>query len=144
MRGVPSEGRIFVPIEKDNVFHYRASTNKRWAKNNCFIDSRINGCEFQMLCDTGNLSNVDLIDTQVFYKAFPGENRPQVHAVNSPIRTAGQYKLRQRGKFRAQLQIGDSSDIWETDAYLVDNLGCLLYTSPSPRDGATSRMPSSA
>ena len=25
----------------------------------------------------------------------------------------------------------------------VDN-GCLLYTSPSPRDGATSRMPSSA
>ena len=23
-------------------------------------------------------------------------------------------------------------------------LGCLLYTSPSPRDGATSRMPSSA
>ena len=22
--------------------------------------------------------------------------------------------------------------------------GCLLYTSPSPRDGATSRMPSSA
>ena len=27
-----------------------------------------------------------------------------------------------------------------TDGFLV----CLLYTSPSPRDGATSRMPSSA
>ena len=28
---------------------------------------------------------------------------------------------------------------------LYDKLkGCLLYTSPSPRDGATSRMPSSA
>ena len=25
-----------------------------------------------------------------------------------------------------------------------DKLRCLLYTSPSPRDGATSRMPSSA
>ena len=24
------------------------------------------------------------------------------------------------------------------------HVGCLLYTSPSPRDGATSRMPSSA
>ena len=24
------------------------------------------------------------------------------------------------------------------------NIVCLLYTSPSPRDGATSRMPSSA
>ena len=27
---------------------------------------------------------------------------------------------------------------------LVEVLYCLLYTSPSPRDGATSRMPSSA
>ena len=26
----------------------------------------------------------------------------------------------------------------------VDQCACLLYTSPSPRDGATSRMPSSA
>ena len=25
-----------------------------------------------------------------------------------------------------------------------ENLGCLLYTSPSPRDNTTSRMPSSA
>ena len=31
--------------------------------------------------------------------------------------------------------------------FLADTAGavtCLLYTSPSPRDGATSRMPSSA
>ena len=26
----------------------------------------------------------------------------------------------------------------------IDNKGCLLYTSPSPRDGLLSRMPSSA
>ena len=26
----------------------------------------------------------------------------------------------------------------------IKPLACLLYTSPSPRDGATSRMPSSA
>ena len=26
----------------------------------------------------------------------------------------------------------------------IDDYNCLLYTSPSPRDGATSRMPSSA
>ena len=30
-----------------------------------------------------------------------------------------------------------------TDEEAAENL-CLLYTSPSPRDGATSRMPSSA
>ena len=28
--------------------------------------------------------------------------------------------------------------------YTLRMMGCLLYTSPSPRDGATSRMPSSA
>ena len=28
--------------------------------------------------------------------------------------------------------------------YLVDRKNCLLYTSPSPRDGLLSRMPSSA
>ena len=27
---------------------------------------------------------------------------------------------------------------------ITPNITCLLYTSPSPRDGATSRMPSSA
>ena len=34
------------------------------------------------------------------------------------------------------------------DPYILENLGaamaCLLYTSPSPRDGLLSRMPSSA
>ena len=30
------------------------------------------------------------------------------------------------------------------DYFLKRCTGCLLYTSPSPRDGATSRMPSSA
>ena len=28
--------------------------------------------------------------------------------------------------------------------YMENHFDCLLYTSPSPRDGATSRMPSSA
>ena len=28
--------------------------------------------------------------------------------------------------------------------YLADHIHCLLYTSPSPRDGRISRMPSSA
>ena len=32
---------------------------------------------------------------------------------------------------------------FERDLSILDN-ACLLYTSPSPRDGATSRMPSSA
>ena len=34
--------------------------------------------------------------------------------------------------------------VWHSDLDEWEKLGCLLYTSPSPRDGATSRMPSSA
>ena len=34
--------------------------------------------------------------------------------------------------------------IFETGIKVVDLLACLLYTSPSPRDLSTSRMPSSA
>ena len=38
-------------------------------------------------------------------------------------------------------------DIWNGEAcvaHLVPEITCLLYTSPSPRDGLLSRMPSSA
>ena len=37
----------------------------------------------------------------------------------------------------------DASSLSETDFEVLDSL-CLLYTSPSPRDGLLSRMPSSA
>ena len=41
------------------------------------------------------------------------------------------------------LAIGDKVNL-ERSAQLGGRLGCLLYTSPSPRDGLLSRMPSSA
>ena len=49
-------------------------------------------------------------------------------------------------------QNGQTYDVTTTQTYNntginhfnTYNVGCLLYTSPSPRDGATSRMPSSA
>ena len=34
--------------------------------------------------------------------------------------------------------------VTKTDAGVIKFLDCLLYTSPSPRDYAASRMPSSA
>ena len=37
-----------------------------------------------------------------------------------------------------------SSMVMITNEYLFTVYGCLLYTSPSPRDPKTSRMPSSA
>ena len=40
--------------------------------------------------------------------------------------------------------VGESGFILGVDINEVKPLGCLLYTSPSPRDLSTSRMPSSA
>ena len=35
-------------------------------------------------------------------------------------------------------------DLYDNDEQLILSSDCLLYTSPSPRDGLLSRMPSSA
>ena len=38
---------------------------------------------------------------------------------------------------------GEADTLW-SKVYTYHYIGCLLYTSPSPRDGLLSRMPSSA
>ena len=42
------------------------------------------------------------------------------------------------------LAVGYGLGYMELYAGYASNSGCLLYTSPSPRDGLLSRMPSSA
>ena len=38
----------------------------------------------------------------------------------------------------------DKMSVEELDSYFAQHRDCLLYTSPSPRDETSSRMPSSA
>ena len=40
--------------------------------------------------------------------------------------------------------LADYQDYGEIEGELTSSIGCLLYTSPSPRDRQKSRMPSSA
>ena len=52
-------------------------------------------------------------------------------------------------KLLFDLVVSDEEPASDTDAFMMINLNehanfCLLYTSPSPRDGLLSRMPSSA
>ena len=47
-------------------------------------------------------------------------------------------------KFVFLLSISSSFLTADIDIQTMDNWGCLLYTSPSPRDRQKSRMPSSA
>ena len=44
---------------------------------------------------------------------------------------------------KGQKYVSRADEVRQVEAYLKSQ-GCLLYTSPSPRDGLLSRMPSSA
>ena len=48
------------------------------------------------------------------------------------------------GSFVRVLRVGEALGGAQCLRALSDRVGCLLYTSPSPRDLSTSRMPSSA
>ena len=58
-------------------------------------------------------------------KGYWGRRKNTFRIANQAVEKAGQYAYRDR-KVRKR------------------NFSCLLYTSPSPRDGLLSRMPSSA
>ena len=61
-------------------------------------------------------------------------------AVNNNI-----YAGRKPGSKYNQSHTFQQKEVLEVpDGAAVNKYACLLYTSPSPRDGATSRMPSSA
>ena len=54
-------------------------------------------------------------------------------------------KMRETTALGAAIAAGFASGVWKTFDELKEvNTACLLYTSPSPRDGLLSRMPSSA
>ena len=46
--------------------------------------------------------------------------------------------------FTTALDKGGLLDWGDHEARTLEDMGCLLYTSPSPRDATLSRMPSSA
>ena len=73
-----------------------------------------------ILCNIGHFDNEIQVDALRNYKW--DEIKPQVHEITLP---------------------SNKRIILLAEGRLV-NLGCLLYTSPSPRDLSTSRMPSSA
>ena len=53
-------------------------------------------------------------------------------------------KLRERFEPKRTVAKGDTVQKVINMAYTGQDMACLLYTSPSPRDGLLSRMPSSA
>ena len=64
---------------------------------------------------------------------------------SSPFQIGSKMIINEKGKFLGSVSGGcvETSVITEC-LELIKNNNCLLYTSPSPRDLSTSRMPSSA
>ena len=65
----------------------------------------------------------DSVRSQIFYKGGH-------HIGSIPVNADGTFNK--------------ESNTYQKIKYLLENKYCLLYTSPSPRDLSTSRMPSSA
>ena len=63
------------------------------------------------------------------------ERSPTIHANTQPSTMDANYKPR---------RINKAIELWEDGQPIYYNGACLLYTSPSPRDSTSSRMPSSA
>ena len=74
------------------------------------------------------------------YGLLPNLESEKLKSIEEPklktISKFGSYKLRLQETQKLKFNYGLS----EKQLFNI----CLLYTSPSPRDGATSRMPSSA
>ena len=65
-----------------------------------------------------------------------------VHSVGGAFATAGRPHLTQPDP-DIPVDVGAAA-FFDVDNTLIQGSSCLLYTSPSPRDLSTSRMPSSA
>ena len=69
----------------------------------------------------------------------PGLAKKIVKKLNKPL---GKATV---GRFSDQeMNIKIEENVRGKDVFIVQSTCCLLYTSPSPRDGLLSRMPSSA
>ena len=70
-------------------------------------------------------------------------SRVALFGATSPIA----QQISQQSKWRIDTYTRDDCDVLNPDHFdrlFLDKYDCLLYTSPSPRDLARSRMPSSA
>jgi hypothetical protein len=96
---------------------------KEPSANNSFFEGRINKLKLQVLIDTGNLANSDLLDKDAFDKAYSPYNRPKITRLNAPIKAAGGTDLDSIGTVTVSLQIADVPEPWMTRMVVVRNLG---------------------
>ena len=83
------------------------------------------------------------------YEDLKNQN-PNIYKNINPV-SAARMRLQNRfhtgldiAQYTADIMHADMADYDKDSSNYTQSLGCLLYTSPSPRDQRGSRMPSSA
>ena len=74
---------------------------------------------------------IELVENKVYFNN--GSEKKEIHP----------FWLRERVNGEEYLDKGTQQRLFDP-TFLSNDVSCLLYTSPSPRDGLLSRMPSSA
>ena len=110
--------------------HFRHLLNELRLKKNFTPD--IVFVDYLNICASSRIKGAAAANSYTLIKSIAEEIRGLAMEFNIPIVSSSQYN---RDAY-------DSSDVSLTNT--SESMGCLLYTSPSPRDAHESRMPSSA
>ena len=120
------------------------------------IERKLIGEEFSLMsfCDGENLSHMPAV--QDHKRAYEGDTGPNTGGMgtysdsdhklpfleDSHIKSA--QKINEQTAKALKQKFGEGYKGILYGGFIATNAGCLLYTSPSPRDATLSRMPSSA
>ena len=90
--------------------------------------------------------NADFYITGKTYNAMSDHEKKSLEvAANASLAKSLSYRIYENGKALKELTEVHGVILEDTPSdYFTEYMACLLYTSPSPRDDQTSRMPSSA
>ena len=90
----------------------------------------------------------DLPALLLAYRQRKAQGIPPLWSVNHGPTTSIYYRDPDDNMLETQVDnfdsVDDATKFMASKAFAENPIGCLLYTSPSPRDGLLSRMPSSA
>ena len=110
--------------------------------HDCFTIAEIMAIEDMGFCKKGEGGKITLDGDTSRDGFIPVNMSGGLKSKGHPIGATGQSQLVEL--FKQLNGLAEKRQIKDANMGMSQNLGCLLYTSPSPRDRTRSRMPSSA
>ena len=139
-------------IDNGEIRRGKKTLNKIWGNQSSILvgDYLLSRC-FEMMVEDGNLEILKLLSS-TSTEIAQGEVLQLQHKGEIDMLEETYLKIiseKTASLFAAATKVGSilankENKIKEALEFYGKNLGCLLYTSPSPRDRTRSRMPSSA